>query len=57
MGVSDMAGNTFDVGVSFNECLIYLILLFICGLKRDTILDISLFMIGFVFPKMLGLDA
>ena len=56
MSVSDVAGYTFDIGISFDEGLIYLILLFVGGLKRNSVFDITFFMVRFIFPKMIGLN-
>ena len=57
MGSADVAGDAFQVGIPCHESAEYLILGFIAGIHGQTIFLISLAVIGFVFPKVVGLNS
>lgn len=51
-----MTGNAFEIRIALHEMLEYLILLFIAGLQRHTVLPISFAVVVFVPPEMVGLN-
>ena len=55
--IAYMAGDTLNVGVALNEALEDLILLFITGLQRNTVLPITQRMVIFVLPQVIRLNA
>ena len=54
--IAHMAGDTLNVGVALNEALENLILLFITGLQGNTVLPITLAVVVFILPQMVGFD-
>ena len=52
-----MTCDTFQIRISLNECLEDLVLLFVAGAERNIVLAISLAVVAFILPEMIGLDA
>ncbi len=57
MGIADVAGDAADVGIALDEVLEHFVLLLVAGLEGNAVLPVTLGVVIFVLPQVVGLDA